>query len=137
MNRAVNPNTLIARDGVLFLTLAPDDRRSLAQAVDRLLTLLDAIDGDADDEASLGWASEESQSQLHADQRDEAEDENEHGGNITDEPHDPGDCGDDEPLLVWSETCGQWADMKKLGLVDMDEVDSKEDAWWYPARVSG
>lgn len=48
-------------DGVLRVAMRPDDRRAIAGAVDRLIALLDALDGDADlepdsdDEPSLGW----------------------------------------------------------------------------------
>jgi hypothetical protein len=48
-----------------------------------------------------------SQAVLHADTRDEAEKENEHGGNIQDVPHDACDEGNDEPFLGWMEKCGQ------------------------------
>lgn len=38
---------------------------------------------------------------------DECEEENEHGGNITDEPHDMSDEGDYEPFLGWTEKSSQ------------------------------
>lgn len=64
------------------------------------------LEDDTDDEASLGWG-QGSQAVLHVDTHDEAEQENEHGGDIQDEPHDALDEGNDEPFLGWSETCGQ------------------------------
>ncbi|TGS46028.1 MULTISPECIES: hypothetical protein [unclassified Mesorhizobium] len=57
--------------------------------------------GDA--EPSLGWG--QNQSVLHCDRHDEAEEENEHGGDVLDEPHDGRD--DDEPWLGWGNTMGQ------------------------------
>jgi hypothetical protein len=64
-----------------------------------------------DDEATLGWANGvdgNSQSYLHVDHNDsEREIENEHGGDIQDEPHDATDEGNDEPFLGWGEQCSQ------------------------------
>lgn len=57
--------------------------------------------GDA--EPSLGWG--QNQSVLHCDRHDEAEEENEHGGDVLDEPHDGRD--DYEPWLGWGNTMGQ------------------------------
>lgn len=56
---------LINADGVVFLTLDNRDRTSIATTVERLIALLDEVDGDPD-----------------------LEDEDEHGGDIVDEPHD-------------------------------------------------
>lgn len=72
----------------------------------------DDREGDgADYEATLGWGNG-SQARLHADNRDEAEDENERGGDICDEPHDHTDSGDDEPTLGWGD---QWGQGPKIG----------------------
>ncbi|TGT42614.1 hypothetical protein [Mesorhizobium sp. M8A.F.Ca.ET.165.01.1.1] len=57
--------------------------------------------GDA--EPSLGWG--QNQSVLHCDRHDEAEEENEHGGDVLDEHHDGRD--DDEQWLGWGNTMGQ------------------------------
>lgn len=49
--------------GVFFLSLAPNDRAGIAYTVERLINLLDAMDGDenleatGDEEPSLGWPS--------------------------------------------------------------------------------
>lgn len=70
---------------------------------------------DADDERTLGWelgSSPYDQSCLTQGMYgpDEVEEENEHGGDINDVPHDAADCGDDEPFLGWTEKCSQGAD---------------------------
>jgi len=107
--------------GVFFLTLDRRDRVSIATTIERLIDMLDALDEDADlepslgsgddregdfsdHEHSLGWG-QGSQSALHT--SDEREEENEHGGDIQDVPHDAVDEGNDEPFLGWSETYGQ------------------------------
>jgi hypothetical protein len=52
--------TLIDCGGVFFLTLMPTDRMSIATTIERLIDMLDAVDGDpdleetGDDEPSLG-----------------------------------------------------------------------------------
>lgn len=60
-----------------------------------------------DREPTMGWQNHGSQAFLHATYNDECEEENEHGGNIQDVPHDAVDEGNDEPFFGWSETCGQ------------------------------
>lgn len=57
---------------------------------------------------------------------DDREEENEHGGDVCDEPHDAADCGDDEPNLGSRELCSQWRDMQALGLFDMDATDPND-----------
>ncbi|MGU3665050.1 hypothetical protein ACLBX9_12790 [Methylobacterium sp. A49B] len=85
-------------------------RRRIADRIEADLALLDALDGDPDSEPSLGapepvigsgfglgprvltdqerWA-EGSADDREQDAGDEREEENEHGGDIQDEPHDP------------------------------------------------
>ncbi|TPN49350.1 hypothetical protein [Mesorhizobium sp. B1-1-7] len=53
--------------------------------------------------------------------QDECEEENEHGGDVLDEPHDANDQGDDEPSMGWAEKCGQAG----VGVEDMDILDSE------------
>ena len=59
-------------------------RAELEGRIQELIELLDLLDGDPD-----------------------IEDENEHGGDIQDEPHDDVDQGDAEPTLGWREKEGQ------------------------------
>jgi hypothetical protein len=153
---------LAEADGVFFLTLDRNDRTSVATTIERLIDMLDALDGDENLEPSLGapenhpggykdsdadgWKAKNADDREEAcedegaqcedegavtgdneptlgapegtvrDQArwgntayglDEVEDENEHGGDINDEPHDPGDCGDSEPNLGRLETMHQ------------------------------
>jgi hypothetical protein len=47
--------------------LSPQRQRNLiAQTIERLLDLLDAIDPEADDEPSLGWNNQGSQERVHS-----------------------------------------------------------------------
>lgn len=120
--------SLVNAAGVFFVTLSPDDRASIAAAIDRLIAMLDAMDGDENLEATgdleeacedEGAESGDFEPTLGApegaitDQArwshtgyglDECEDENEHGGDINDEPQDDDER---EPSLGWSEMCGQ------------------------------
>lgn len=141
--------------GVVVLSLNPKDRVELATTIERLINLLDAIDGDcdleasADDEPSLGWTTsgsgmsvstykldldlerddsdkedtlgwgQGSQAFLHVDQYDEAEEENEHGGDVQDEPHDRLDEGNDEPFLGRLETIHQGPGTYSYGADDL------------------
>ncbi len=116
---------LAEADGIIFLVLDSRDRTTLATTIERLIGLLDEQDGDPDLEASLGWG-QQLQAVLHADAHDEAEDENEHGGDICDEPHDPADCGDDELSLGWTEKCGQGFDEWQKNRQFVAGVDSLE-----------
>ncbi|RWX74428.1 hypothetical protein EPK99_24915 [Neorhizobium lilium] len=59
-------------------------RERLEAKIEELIGLLDLLDGDPD-----------------------IEEENEHGGNILDVPHDAIDEGNDEPTLGWAERDGQ------------------------------
>lgn len=73
-------------------------RARIEREIDRLIELLDAIDGDLDLEPSLGWP-EGGPDLFAADHAyDELEEEDEHGGDVVDEPHDD---GEDEPDLGW------------------------------------
>lgn len=125
---------LAEANGVFFLTVDGKDRASISTSIERLITMLDELDPDPDIEPALGWTFEGqgaaddgdrehddadlertlgwelgggpyNQSNIAMYGIDEVEDENEHGGDINDEPHDGRD--DDEPFLGWSETCGQ------------------------------
>lgn len=106
--------------------LTPTLRREIEATVERLISILDLFDGDenleesdtdedgGDDEPSLGWA--EMQARYNAYSAGDLhnhvlgydrEEENEHGGDILDEPHDDydqdlEDGGDDEPSLGWA-----------------------------------
>lgn len=64
-------------------------RLMLEQWIEEMIWYLDRMDGDPDLED------------------DEIEDENEHGGEVTDEPHDHSDSGDDELTLGWPEQVTQ------------------------------
>lgn len=98
-----------------------------------MIAVLDALEPDpdledgADAEPSLGWPehrgiAQHDKSMSH----DDREEENEHGGDVCDEPHDAADCGDDEPNLGSRELCSQWKDMQALGFIDMDATDPND-----------
>lgn len=112
-------------------------RRAVEDEIERLIAMLDSMEpdpdlepwlGSGDDredqcedegaqcegegdwnelEPTMGWQEQGSQAHLHATYNDECEEENEHGGDIQDVPHDAVDEGNDEPFLGWAETCGQ------------------------------
>jgi hypothetical protein len=90
--------------------MTPNLRATLAATIENLINLLDTIEGDenleatGDDEPSLGWPEGRGIAQLDKSiPPDDREEENEHGGNILDDPHDDDEL---EPFLGWSETCG-------------------------------
>jgi len=104
----------------------PLTRYAIEAEIERLIELLDVADGDpdleddkCDDEPSLGWCGnhplsegcggyvEPSLAVRTAVFLDECEQENEHGGDVLDEPHDALDEGNDEPFLGWMERDGQ------------------------------
>jgi hypothetical protein len=152
--------SLANASGVFFVTLSADDRAGIATTIERLINMLDDMEGDenleatGDEEPSLGWPSNGSsalnkdaptddregeahwtdagpmyeleqddsdneptlgapEGTVHNQQQweassampDECEEENEHGGDVNDEPHD-GD-GDAEPNLGRLETIHQ------------------------------
>lgn len=90
-------------DGVFFLMLDMRDRATIATSIERLIALLDALDGDENLEPSLGGYSGDTEDREYQCEdegvEDDTEEENEHGGDIQDEPHDARDEGDDEPNL--------------------------------------
>lgn len=82
-----------------IIELTPALRREIEATVERLISILDMFDADENlendgsDEPSLGWTELEARfPQYHPCDDREAEDE--HGGDILDEPHDGGE--DDE-----------------------------------------
>jgi hypothetical protein len=82
-----------------IVELTPQLRREIEATVERLIAILDVFDGDenSEDDAcgepSLGWTDMEARYPgYHA--CDDREREDEHGGDILDEPHDGGE--DDE-----------------------------------------
>jgi hypothetical protein len=153
------PPLLAEAHGVFFLTLNPNDRASIATTVERLINMLDAMDGDenlestADEEPWLGWpgrgpsalvddmAHDDREGEvywtdagpmyeLEQDQcddelslgapesvienqetwhrsgyngglSDECEEENEHGGDINDEPQDGDELEEDSAEYDW------------------------------------
>lgn len=106
--------------------LTPALRREIEATVERLISILDLFDGDenleesdtdedgGDEEPSLGWSDMQARYDAYGagDLHNIAlgydrEEENEHGGDILDEPHDDydqdlEDGGDDEPSLGWA-----------------------------------
>lgn len=72
-------------------------RRRLEAKIEELIELLDLLDGDCDLEPYLADT-------YPADA--DREEENEHGGDIQDEPHDDLYEGNDEPSLGWSNPIG-------------------------------
>lgn len=78
-----------------IVELTPALRREIEATVEHLITILDRFDGDenledgGDSEPSLGWTGmEASYPRYHP--GDDREEENEHGGDIVDWPHDGG-----------------------------------------------
>lgn len=69
----------LSEDGVFFLTLNSQDRLSIATTVERLIGMLDALDGDPDIEAN-------------GDERDQSYP---HGGQKTDQPYEDAEDGED------------------------------------------
>lgn len=84
---------------------------------------------ESDLERTLGWENGSlpyDQTRIGQFGLDECENENEHGGDICDEPHDAIDEGNDEPALGWSERCGMWNDPDVQRMdngVDPDDID--------------
>jgi hypothetical protein len=129
------PTTLVNAGGVFFVTLSPDDRAGIATTIERLINMLDDIDGDetledgGDLEPNLGWVSGERFSEGFRD-TDEREVEDEHGGDINDLPHDDDEL---EPFLGWSE---RWGNGKPLGPVPvsgvlMDDPEAGDSALYF------
>lgn len=125
------------RDGTLFFKCAEFDRAAIATSIERLIDLLDALEADpdledgGDLEPSHGASndyycrSQEDWSRIWG--MDECEDEDEHGGDILDEPHD-GE-GDDEPCHGWTDHI----DQTKANRVDLAafQIDGSEhDLGW-------
>lgn len=82
------------RDGTLFFVLPETTpRAAIATSIERLIDLLDAMEGDPDLEPYLAGFDHQT-SDREDDAGDCPEIEDEHGGNILDEPHD---AEDDEP----------------------------------------
>lgn len=108
MNTPIDANKVAEAEGVFFLTLAKGDRGSVEMVIESLIALLDAMAPDPDLEPSLGWQEQGSQATLGG-SADDREEENEHGGDIQDEPHDDGIfCGaDSEPSSGWTEDIDQ------------------------------
>jgi len=125
--------SLVSAGGVFFVTLSPDDRAGIATTIERLINMLDDLDGDenledgGDLEPNIGWASDERGSRGFDDSGDEREIEDEHGGNILDEPHDDEEL---EPFLGWSETCGNGGrlDASPGGAAFMDDPEADSSA---------
>ncbi|MDB5524778.1 MAG: hypothetical protein JWM58_2541 [Rhizobium sp.] len=144
------------RDGTLFFAVNETDRLVIAMSIERLIDVLDALDGDENLEPDLaGWdhrddregaddsdmpgigegdnadyepmlGAPESIPQHHwykTSEYDECEVENEHGGNILDDPHD--DEGEAEPFLGWSSP--ESRDNRRPD--DWSEIDDSGDSW--------
>lgn len=102
-------HTLFARPGA-----ALQARAAIEDQIERLIAILDTLDADPDLEPWLGSG-------------DDREDENEHGGDIVDEPHDDRDEGNDEPWLGRLETLHQGGGTY-AGLCPLTDA-----AHWQPA----
>lgn len=83
-----------------FIRITPNQRRRIETLVQDLVNLLDFIDGDEDaedngyDEPWLGWGLGGALENSMA--TDDREEENEHGGDILDEPHDDGEDAEED-----------------------------------------
>lgn len=78
---------------IRIVELTPMLRKQIEATMEHLVAILDRFDGDenledgVDGEPSLGWAEMEAR-YPHYHPCDDREEENEHGGDILDEPHD-------------------------------------------------
>lgn len=89
------PNSAGA-SGPVTLTLVPDNCFQISEAIELLISMLDRLDPDpdleepGDLEPNLGWPMGHGLVQLDRNicHDHEVEQENEHGGDIQDEPHD-------------------------------------------------
>jgi hypothetical protein len=110
-------------------------RREAEIEIERLITALDLIDGDPDDEtgevdeASLGWGlTLEGTSQAYLDGSEpsgEAELEDDAGSNPEEDVGDDGEPDEDrEPILGWAELLDQRFSVKRMG--DTDTYDEEE-----------
>lgn len=87
---------------------------------------------EGDLEPDLGWTHSERLGRYKSswitdgeeDAGDDREMENEHGGNVTDEPHDAQDEGDYEPTLGWGNRTGQ----SGVGLEDWNGIDATDSS---------
>lgn len=116
--------TFDTEDGFISITLKQNHRLALETTVERLINMLDDMDAGSEDlEPSHGWLNVGSQAHLHAQILDECEEENEHGGDIQDVPHDASDEGNDEPTLGRLETIQQTA-ASYTGVAEEDAVSA-------------
>lgn len=99
------------RGETIVLTLDRRDRLTLATTIERLLALLDDLDGDADMEPNLGWSETAGKGFTAGQNADDRE------SNLADSPTDrewddsDSELGADaEPFLGWSERCSLGAD---------------------------
>lgn len=76
-------------------------RARIEREIDRLIELLDVIDGDLDLEPSLGWPEDGPDHLAENVTQDDREEEDEHGGDVVDEPHDPEGEENDSQVLEW------------------------------------
>lgn len=143
---------------LLFLTLRSTDRVCIATTIERLINVLDELEGDSDfepsfagfyhaspemvdlelddsdHEHSLGWG-QGTQERLHV--SDEREEENEHGGDINDEPQD---WDEKEPFMGSGETWGQGPKLNGMpvdpSVQCLDDVSDANDcdAWYRDGR---
>lgn len=157
--------TLVDCGGVFFLTLAPTDRLSIATTIERLIDALDALEPDpdlepwlgagddreddtSDDEPTMGSSNDHHGGGSQANWAsgmflaDECEEENEHGGDIQDEPHDASDEGNDEPTLGWSNQSGQghrreegWAPGDPNDCSYHGGLDFRGDGYWAARKA--
>lgn len=112
-------------------------------AVDALVAVLDAQTPDADleddgtGEPILGWPDGTpglGALDCASGGDDDREEENEHGGDVQDEPHDEKEQADDEPNLGRSETI----DQSVACYTGTDpEFDRRGLAWWQDGNVLG
>lgn len=103
---AVDPNSARMMADTLGRLAELLDRAAAEAAIERLIALLDWKDGDADLEPTMGWLETPGRGAPDPEpfDCDEMEDENEHGGDVGDEPHDDDEL---EHSLGWSERDGQ------------------------------
>lgn len=116
----VAASTSFAAKEVLTLQIDRTSRKALSLSITALIDMLDDLSPEPDLEPWLGWP--ESGGMEAGGDSDDREDENEHGGDINDEPQG-GNNGrtleDDEPNLGWAETHGK-------GIVGNQNSDDRE-----------
>lgn len=104
-----------------------ETRQEIERGIEELIALLDLIDGDENLEPYLADTYPNTE---------DREEENEHAGDIQDEPHDVADEGNDEPFLGWSNPRFGTPDVAE-GWASVDNCDTSYHPYSSPLRFDG